>query len=78
MGLLVLSRKIGETIYVGTDVSITVVRIGHNAVRLGIKAPRGVTVTMKVNRGVYEVMMRAARDEAKRQLEELGVTEIGF
>ncbi len=37
--MLVLSRKAGERILVGTDVVITVVRIGPNTVRLGIDAP---------------------------------------
>lgn len=37
--MLVLSRKIGETIRVGDDVEITVTRIGLNAVRIGIEAP---------------------------------------
>ena len=37
--MLVLSRKAGERILVGTDVVITIVRIGPNTVRLGIDAP---------------------------------------
>lgn len=37
--MLVLSRKIGETIRVGDDITITVTRIGPNAVRIGIEAP---------------------------------------
>ena len=37
--MLCLSRKRGEKILVGNDIEITVVRIGPNTVRLGIKAP---------------------------------------
>jgi len=37
--MLVLSRKLGERVLVGDQVVVTVVRIGHNAVRLGIEAP---------------------------------------
>lgn len=37
--MLVLSRKPGERLLIGNDVVITVVRIGPNAVRLGIDAP---------------------------------------
>jgi carbon storage regulator len=37
--VLVLARKPGERILVGTDIVITVVRIGPNTVRLGIEAP---------------------------------------
>ncbi len=38
--MLVLSRKPGERILIGEDISITVVRIGPNTVRLGIDAPK--------------------------------------
>ncbi len=42
--MLVLSRKSGERILVGDQVSITVVRIGPNSVRLGIDAPRNLSI----------------------------------
>lgn len=42
--MLVLSRKPGERILVGDDVQITVVRIGPNTVRLGIDAPREISI----------------------------------
>ena len=38
--MLVLSRRVGERILVGDNVVVTVVRIGPNAVRLGIEAPK--------------------------------------
>lgn len=42
--MLVLSRKQGESILVGDDVRLTVVRIEGSIVRLGIEAPREITV----------------------------------
>ncbi|MCA8982837.1 MAG: carbon storage regulator CsrA [Planctomycetaceae bacterium] len=42
--MLVLSRKSGEKIRIGDDVAITVVRIGPNTVRLGIEAPRDMSI----------------------------------
>lgn len=42
--MLVLSRKPGETINIGDNISVTVVSIGPNRVRIGIDAPREVNV----------------------------------
>lgn len=42
--MLVLSRKANETIRIGDDITITVVRIGPNTVRLGITAPADVNI----------------------------------
>lgn len=42
--MLVLSRKVGERILIGDQVSVTVVRVGPNLVRLGIEAPRDMLV----------------------------------
>jgi carbon storage regulator len=42
--MLVLSRKIGERLFVGSDIVVTVTKIAHNKVSLGIEAPRSVTV----------------------------------
>ena len=37
--MLVLSRKVGQRIWIGDEISVTVVRISGGAVRLGIEAP---------------------------------------
>lgn len=37
--MLVLSRKVGERILIGDKVFVTVVKIGHGGVRLGVDAP---------------------------------------
>ncbi len=42
--MLVLSRKVGEKIRIGGDIELTVVEIRGEAVRLGILAPRGISV----------------------------------
>ena len=42
--MLVLSRKAGETIQIGPDIAVTIVRIGPNTVRIGIEAPRHVSI----------------------------------
>jgi carbon storage regulator len=42
--MLVLSRKLGEKIYIGENVCITVVDIDRGKIRLGIEAPRDVAI----------------------------------
>lgn len=42
--MLVLSRKTGETICIGKDVTVTVVKLSGNRVRIGIEAPEDVEV----------------------------------
>lgn len=42
--MLVLSRKVGEEIKIGNDITITVVRIQGDKVRIGIQAPDDVKV----------------------------------
>ena len=42
--MLILTRRIGEAVIIGEDVSITVLRVKGNQVRLGVNAPRTVSV----------------------------------
>ena len=42
--MLVLSRKVNEVICIGDSIRVTVVEIGQGRVRLGIVAPRTVSV----------------------------------
>jgi carbon storage regulator len=42
--MLVLSRKLGEKIYIGDNICITVVDIDRGKIRLGIEAPRNVPI----------------------------------
>jgi carbon storage regulator len=42
--MLVLSRKLGQRFQVGPEVSITIVKIDKNSVRIGIEAPGNVSV----------------------------------
>lgn len=42
--MLVLTRKVGESIAIGDGITLTVVKIDGNRVRLGIEAPRDVSI----------------------------------
>ena len=59
--MLVLSRKIGESIKLADDIEITVLAVDHQRVRLGIRAPRSVPVRRSTpDATVVEANRRAA------------------
>lgn len=42
--MLILTRRVGETLMVGEEITITVLAVKGNQVRIGVKAPRTVSV----------------------------------
>jgi carbon storage regulator len=60
--MLVLSRKKNESIVIDGEVTITVVEVRGDKVRLGIEAPREVPIHRSE---VYEAIHRAQQQEAK-------------
>jgi carbon storage regulator len=58
--MLVLSRKKNESIVINNDITIVVVEIRGDKVRLGVEAPREVPVH---RREVYEAIQKNLGDE---------------
>ena len=52
--MLVLSRKVGERILIGDNISVTVVRITGGGVRLGVEAPPDMAVIRQELKGRLE------------------------
>ncbi len=44
MGMLILTRRVGETLMIGDDIKVTVLGFNGNQVRIGIEAPKDVAV----------------------------------
>lgn len=42
--MLILTRRVGETVVIGDEVTVTVLGVKGNQIRLGVKAPRSVSV----------------------------------
>ena len=42
--MLILTRRVGETVMVGNDVTVTIVGVKGNQIRIGVTAPKDVTV----------------------------------
>jgi carbon storage regulator len=62
--MLVLSRQKDESIIIGDDVEITIVDVRGDKVRLGITAPKNISVHRKE---VYEAIQREKREAQKQQ-----------
>ncbi len=62
--MLVLSRQKDESIVIGDDVEITIVDIRGNKVRLGITAPKNISVH---RREVYDAIQREKNQKEEAQ-----------
>jgi carbon storage regulator len=56
--MLILTRRVGEAVMIGDEVSITVLGVKGNQVRLGINAPRSIAVHRE------EIYRRIKREQA--------------
>ena len=45
--MLILTRRVGETLMIGDDVTVTVLGVKGNQVRIGVTAPREVPVHLE-------------------------------
>ncbi len=57
--MLILTRRVGETLMIGDSINVTVLGVKGNQIRLGITAPRDVTVHRE------EVFQRSHGDTAE-------------
>ncbi len=55
--MLILTRRMGESLIIGDDVTVTVVDIKDNQIRLGIVAPQEISVHQK------EIQQRIQQEE---------------
>ena len=55
--MLILTRRVGETVMIGNDVTVTVLGVKGNQVRIGVNAPRDIAVHRE------EIYERIKREE---------------
>jgi len=63
--MLVLTRRINESIVINDDVSVLVVEVRGDRVRLGIEAPKDVAVHRKE---VYDVIKESRPDKSAKRM----------
>ena len=62
--MLILTRRVGETVMIGDDVTITVLGVKGNQVRVGINAPKHVAVHREE---IYErIKLEQQSDEVEK------------
>lgn len=59
--MLILTRRVGETLVIGDDVTVTVLGIKGNQVRIGVNAPKNVSVHRE------EIYMRIKQEQERAQ-----------
>jgi carbon storage regulator len=63
--MLILTRRVGETVMIGDDVTITVLGVKGHQVRVGINAPKHVAVHREE---IYERIKREQQPDVARYL----------
>jgi carbon storage regulator len=59
--VLILTRRVGETVMIGDEVTVTVLRVKGNQVRLGVNAPKSISVQRE------EIFHRIKRENTEPQ-----------
>lgn len=60
--MLVLTRKVGEKLLIGDDITFSVIEVNRGSVRIGIEAPRNVSVfRYEVYERIQEENLAASR-----------------
>lgn len=65
--MLILTRRVGETLMVGDDVTVTVLGVKGNQVRIGVNAPKEVSVHREE---IYQRIQREKMANLEAQLQQ--------
>ncbi|HZP87541.1 MAG TPA: carbon storage regulator CsrA [Burkholderiales bacterium] len=73
--MLILTRRTGETVMIGNEITLTVLGVKGNQVRIGINAPKSVPVHREE---IYERIKRELQGDVNGNVDEAATRKVEF